>query len=69
MIMKAIVKNENILPTLWGIETMMLSNMKKLFINRYSTNFSEIIIDLEIKNELLNEILNILEDENWNNIK
>ena len=69
MMMKAIVKNENILPTLWGIETMMLLNMKKLFINRYSSNFSEIIIDLEIKSELVNEILNILEDENWNNIK
>ena len=69
IMMKAIVKNENILPTLWGIETLMLSNMKKLFINRYSTNFSETIIDLEIKNESVDEILSILEDENWNNMK
>jgi hypothetical protein len=68
IMMKAIVTNENILPTLWGIETIMLSNMKKLLITRNLTNFSEIIIDLEIKNESLNKILGILEDENWNNI-
>ena len=68
IMMKAMVKNENILSTLWGIETIMLSNMKKLLITPNLNNFSEIIIDLEIKDESLNEILSILEDENWNNI-
>ena len=66
--MKAMVKNENILSTLWGIETIMLLNLKKLLITPNLNNFSEIIIDLEIKDESLNEILSILEDENWNNI-
>ena len=68
ILMKAIIKNENILPTLLGIESIISSNMKKLLINRNKTNFSEIIIDLEIKNESLDEILNSLEYENWKNI-
>ena len=66
--MKAIIENENILPTLLGIEPIISSNMKKLLINRYKDNFSEIIIDLEINNESLDEILNSLEYENWKNI-
>ena len=68
IMMKAIVKNENILSTLMALETIISSNMKKLLINRNITNFSEIIIDLEIKNESLDEILNSLEEENWKNI-
>ncbi len=42
--------------------------MKKIIINRNINNFSEIIIDLEIKKESLEEILNTLEHENWKNV-
>lgn len=63
--MKGLIKNEDILITLESIKTLFQSNINKLLINNYKENYSELMIDLHTKNEELEQILNLLQRENW----
>ncbi len=65
IIMKGLIKNEDILITLESIKTLFQSNINKLLINNYKENYSELMIDLHTKNEELEQILNLLQRENW----
>ena len=66
--MKGIIENEKIMSTLNGLGPVISSNVKKLLINCYMENYSEIMINLEVKDGSVEELLNFLEGENWNNI-
>ena len=66
--MKGIIENEKIMSTLNGLGPVISSNVKKLLINCYMENYSEIMIDLEVKDGSVEELLSFLEGENWSNV-
>lgn len=68
VLMKGIIENEKIMSTLNDLEPVISSNVKKLFINCYIENYSEIMIDLEVKDGSIKELLSFLERENWSNV-
>ncbi len=67
VMLKGIIENEKIMSTLSGLGTIISSNVKKLLINSYMENYSEIMLDLEINDGSIDEVLNLLEKENWKN--
>lgn len=68
VLMKGIIENEKIMSTLNELGPVISSNVKKLLINCYMENYSEIMIDLEVKDGSVEELLSFLEGENWSNV-
>ncbi|SCG85432.1 hypothetical protein [Methanobacterium congolense] len=68
ILMKGIIENEKIMSTLNELGPVISSNVKKLLINCYMENYSEIMIDLEVKDGSVEELLSFLEGENWSNV-
>ncbi|KAF5062763.1 hypothetical protein DSECCO2_301500 [anaerobic digester metagenome] len=68
VLMKGIIENEKIMSTLNDLGPVISSNVKKLLINCYMEKYSEIMIDLEVKDGSVEELLNFLEGENWTNV-
>ena len=67
IILKGVIKNDRLIKTLNGLETLINSHTNKIFVNQYDKNYLEVLIDLDIKKESMDETLNLLQEEKWIN--
>ncbi len=66
LILKGLVRKEDIFSTIQGIQSIIL-DQNKILISKFNDNLSDIMMELEIKNESLESVLNLLEDAEWEN--
>ena len=67
LIMNAIVKNNEILSLVHGLDSFLQSNLNKFLIFKCRDNYSEVMIDLEIDKEDREQALDQLKEEKWTN--
>lgn len=67
IIMNAIIKNEELISLIEGLNSFLSSNLNKFMVFKCSDNFSEVMIDLEIDKKDKEKSLNQLNDKNWVN--
>ena len=65
IILKGIIKNDNLIQTFNDLEALLNSNTNKILVNQYIENYLEVLIDLNVKNESIDEAINLLQEENW----
>jgi ribosomal protein L31E len=67
LIMNAIVKNNEILSLVQGLDPFLHSNLNKFLIFKCRDSYSEVMIDLEIDKDAREQALNQLKEEKWIN--
>ncbi len=66
LILKGIIRKEEIFTTIKGLQSIIL-DQNKILISKFNENLSDIMMELEIKNESLDHVLKALENEKWKN--
>lgn len=67
LIMNAVIKNDELIKELQGLNSFIISNLNKFLVFKCSEEHSEVMIDLEIDKEDKNNALGLLEEKNWDN--
>lgn len=67
ILLKGIVKNNELIKTLNDLESLIDSNINKILVHRHLEYYSELMIDLEIEKEFIDDTLSLLKEANWKN--
>lgn len=64
LILKGIIKKEDVFTTIKGLQSIIL-DQNKILISKFNESLSDIMMELEINEESLDQVLKALENEKW----
>lgn len=66
LVLRGIIKKEDIFSSINSLQSIIL-DQNKIFISKFNEDLSDIMVELEVKNESLNHVLETLLNDKWKN--